>query len=90
MEDIIIAPADKGNATDVTDSTAYDGKIRTLLADADTYKILTRDPAPALERRLNALLSLTWEEVIPGLLYNRLHSSTGKILLLYRLPKIRT
>ena len=33
-EDIIIAPADKENATVVTDCTTYDGKIRTLLADA--------------------------------------------------------
>ncbi len=36
-EDIIITPADKGNATAVLDRTTYDGKIRALLADADMY-----------------------------------------------------
>ena len=88
-EDIIITPADKGNATVVMDRTTYDGKIRTLLADADTYKALPRDPTPALERKMNALLlSLTREGAIPTTLYNRLRSSAGKVPLLYGLPKI--
>ena len=88
-EDIIITPADKGNATVVMDCTTYDGKIRTFLADADTYKALPRDPTPALERKMNALLlSLTREGAIPTTLYNRLRSSAGKVPLLYGLPKI--
>ena len=33
----VIAAADKGNATVVMDRSDYDRKIRTLLADADTY-----------------------------------------------------
>ena len=69
-ETIVIAPVDKGNATVVMDQTAYDGKIRALLADTNTYKRLTRDPTQALERQMNALLlSLLRAGAIPGLLY---------------------
>ena len=46
-DSIVIAPADKGNATVVMDQTEYDGKIRTLLADASTYRRLPRDPTQA-------------------------------------------
>ena len=89
VENIITAPANKGNATVVMECTTYDGKIRTLLADANTYRSLPRDPTPALEKKLNALLlSLTQERAIPASLYNRLHSTIGKIPLLYGLPKI--
>ena len=34
---IVIAPADKGNATVVLDLLDYDRKIRDLLGDTDTY-----------------------------------------------------
>ena len=78
-EDIVIAPADKGNATVVMDQTAYDGKIRALLVDTNTYKRLTRDPTQALERRMNAvLLSLSRAGAIPGPLYEQLRSSAGR------------
>ena len=46
-ESIVTAPADKGNATVVRDREDYDKKIRTLLADTDTYKRPPRDPTPA-------------------------------------------
>ena len=55
-ENVLIAPADKGNATVSMDQTAYDGKIGVLLADTNTYRRLTRDPTQALERQMNALL----------------------------------
>ena len=55
---IVIAPADKGNATIVINSEDYDGKIRSLLADTDTYKRLAKDVTLAQERRINALLFL--------------------------------
>ena len=88
-EDIITAPADKGNTTVVTDCTTHDGKIRTLLADANTYKSLPKDLTPALERKLNALL-LSWTQkgVIAATLYNRLWSSAEKIPLLYGLSNL--
>ena len=71
------------------DQTEYDGKIRTLLADASTYRRLPRDPTQALERRMNAmLLSPSRSGAIPGPLYERLRSSAGKIPLLYGLPKV--
>ena len=55
-ETIVIGPADKGNATVSMDQTAYDGKIRALLADTNTYRRVRRDPTQALERWMNALL----------------------------------
>ena len=79
----------KGNATVVMDQTDFDGKIRKLLADANTYKRLQTDPTAALERQINALLlSLSRVGAIPGPLYERLRSSAGKIPLLYELPKV--
>ena len=71
------------------DQTEYDGKIRTLLADASTYRRLPRDPTQALERRMNAmLLSPSRSGAIPGPLYERLRSSAEQIPLLYALPKV--
>ena len=54
-ESIVIAAADKGNATVVMDGEDYDKKMRTLLADTGTYKRLLRDPTPAQERKMNAI-----------------------------------
>ena len=52
-------------------------------------KTRTRDPTPALEKKLNALLlTLTQEGTIPAALYNQLCSLAGKIPLLFGLPKI--
>ena len=48
-DSIAIAPADRGNATVVMDQIEYNGKIRTLLAHASTYRRLPRDPTQALE-----------------------------------------
>ena len=84
-ESIVIAPADKGNATVVMDCEDYDKKIRTLLADTGTYKRLPRDPTPAQERKMNAIL-LPLMRAEP--LYYHLRSSAGKVPLLYGLPKI--
>ena len=53
---IVIIPADKGPATVVLDRSTYDQKIQTLLSDEDTYRRLSKDPAPALERYMNDLL----------------------------------
>ena len=53
---IVIIPADKGRASVVLDRSTYDQKIQTLLSDKDTYRRLSKDPAPALERCMNDLL----------------------------------
>ena len=88
-ESVVTAPADKGNVTVVMDHEDYDGKVRALLADTDTYKRLTKDPILAQERKMNALLlPLMRTGAIPERLYQWLRSSAGKVLLLYRLPKV--
>ena len=88
-ESVIIAPGDKGNVTVVMDRKDYDGEVRALLADTDTYKRLTRDPTLAQERKMNALLlPLMRSGAISERLYQRLRSSAGKVPLLYGLPKV--
>ena len=88
-DSIVIAPADKGNATVVMNRSDYDRKIRTLLTDTDTYKRLPKDPTPAMERRMNGLLQgLTRSGTMSDSLYIWLRSSAGKMPLLYGLPKV--
>lgn len=85
----MILPADKGKTTVVLDKVNYDEKIEFMLSDASTYEKLSRDPAPALERKMNnLLLSLNKSGVIPQKLYNRLRSSAKKTPQFYGLPKI--
>ena len=88
---ILILPAGKGRSTVVLDRTEYDRKLDALLSDENTYKPLSRDPAPAFERRMNQmLLSLKRAGAIQPSLYFRLRSSAGRTPLLYGLPKIHT
>ena len=69
-DSIVIASADVGNVTVVMSSEDYDGKIRSVLADADTYKRLAKDLALAQKRRVNALLlSMMRSGAIPACLY---------------------
>ena len=86
---IIIVPADKGCATVLLDRQKYDEKLLHLLSDETTYTKLKRDPAPSLERKMNALLlQLQKEGQLPRVLYLRLRSSAGQTPRLYGLPKI--
>ena len=55
-ESIIILPSDKGKATVILDRKEYDEKISAMLSETNTYKELKRDPAPALERKMNDML----------------------------------
>ena len=55
-ESIIILPADKGKATVILDRKEYDEKISAMLSETNKYKELKRDPAPALERKMNDML----------------------------------
>ena len=78
-ESIVIAPEVNGNATIVVDQIVYNGKIRTLLADASTCRSLLRGPTQALERLTNApLRSFSRSGAIPGPLYEWLCSSAEK------------
>ena len=59
-----------GNVTVVMSSEDYDGKIRSVLADTDTYKRLAKDLALAQKRRMNALLlAMMRSGAIPACLY---------------------
>ena len=87
--DLIILPADKGNATVVLDHNEYEKKVERMLDDQLTYEKIKKDLAPSLERRMNAkLLALNRKGSIPDRLYERLRSSNGKTPLLYGLPKV--
>ena len=54
-EDIVILPADKGNATVVLDKRDYLTKMNRMLED-DTYKELKRDPTLKVESKVNRSL----------------------------------
>lgn len=87
--EVVILPADKGRATVIMDRSVYEEKVHSMLADRNTYKLLTRDPTPALELRMNSLLlTLRRQGLLSPQLYYHLHSSSGKIPLLYGLPKL--
>ena len=51
-ENIVILPADKGNATVVLDRTDYVAKMENLLDD-DAYKKVKRDPTSRIETRIS-------------------------------------
>ena len=85
----MILPADKGKATVVMDKVEYEDKITGMLSDVNTYKSIPKDPAPALERRLNSfLLSLRRSGALSEQTYYKLRSSASKTPQLYGLPKI--
>ena len=88
-ENIMILPADKGRATVLLDTSEYENKMSVLLSDMSTYKVLTRDPTPALQRKMNGvLLKLKKENRITPKVYNRLRCSSGTTPHIYGLPKV--
>ena len=56
MDDVIILPADKGNATVVMSKEEYDHKIMALL-DTPTYRRLPRDPTASQESKISRTLN---------------------------------
>ena len=54
-DNIIILPADKGNATVVMNKEEYTIKMKSLVSEG-TYIKLKKDPTPACERKLTKLL----------------------------------
>ena len=54
-EEIVILPADKGNATVVMDKSEYMTKMNRMLED-DTYKELMRDPTSRIETKITRKL----------------------------------
>ena len=86
---LLVISADKGNCTVVMDRKDYDNKVKQMLSDQKTYKILKKDPTRCTERKLNVeLLKLKREEKISESLYLQLRSSDGVPPRFYGLPKI--
>ena len=75
MDDVIILPADKGNATVVMSKEEYDRKIMALL-DTPTYRRLPRDPTASQESKISwTLLKLKKEKKLPLRVYDKLRPS---------------
>ena len=70
LEDEVILPADKGNATVVMRSD-YDEKMRGMLDDTTTYKKLKKDPTATQETRIvRTLLRLHNNGELTKCIYN--------------------
>ena len=54
-EDIVILPADKGNATVVLDKKDYTEKMNQML-EGETYKAITKDPTTRVETKITTAL----------------------------------
>ncbi|XP_072144232.1 uncharacterized protein [Dermacentor andersoni] len=87
---IVILPADKGNATVLTDTAVYKNKMLALLNDQDTYVRLTRDPTLKVQRDFQTLLADVFRFVAPKRksLYFKLLCHNGAAPALYGLPKV--
>ena len=60
-DDIIVLSTDKSNCTVVMDKSDYDSKLMILLNDSATYKIVTKNPNLAIEKRLNNFIWRLYE-----------------------------
>jgi len=71
------------------DKTGYFDKMDALVNDKQTYEELKRDPAPALQRKLNSkILTLKKTDAIDTQCYYRLRCSVPQPPKLYGLPKL--
>ncbi|XP_037528652.1 uncharacterized protein LOC119405898 [Rhipicephalus sanguineus] len=88
--DIVILPADKGNASVLLDKSKYIEKMHLLLSDKQTYAPAARDPTPKLQRDLQKLLSDIFRMVPPQhkQLYYKLLCHNGSAPAIYGLPKV--
>ena len=73
LEDEVILPADKGNATVMMKRSDYDERMRGMLDDTTTYRKLPKDPTATQEARIGrTLLRLHNNREIPKSIYNRI------------------
>lgn len=86
-KDIVILKADKGNATVVMNRTDYDQKMQNMLQDANTYRLLPKDPAKSTETKMKTLLS-GMKEKITQVTYKNIMVTDGITPTLYGIPKI--
>jgi hypothetical protein len=56
-DDILVLPADKGNASVVVDRVAYEDKVTLLVGDANTYEKVSYNPTARVTTRLNRIVS---------------------------------
>lgn len=54
--DVLVLPADKGNATVIVDTIDYENKIAQLLNDEATYKKVNYNPTSRVSTKVNRLL----------------------------------
>ena len=88
-DDIIVLSAYKGNCTVVMDKSDHDSKLMVLLNDSATYKIVTKNPNLAIEKRLNSFIWRLYEgKKIRFDLYKLLRSCDSVLPRIYGLPKI--
>ncbi len=89
LEDEVILPADKGNATVVMKRSDYDERMRGMLDDTTTYRKLPKDPTATQEARIGrTLLRLHNNREIPKSIYNRIRPTGSCPPRIYGLPKI--
>ena len=87
LEDEVILPADKGNATVMMTRENYDTKLRGMLETA-TYRQLKKDLTAAQKRGLMSRLGKLKEGEISESLYRWLRLSGSQPPRIYGLPKI--
>jgi len=74
----VIMKADKGNCFVIMDRDEYENKMESLLADRNTYELITRSPFSRIERELSAiLLKLKKQQKIDESTYAKLRSTDG-------------
>ena len=87
--DLTILPADKGRTTVVMDATLYNTQMTTMLADAQTYELLTKDPTEDKKNKLKKLLRpLLDKGQIDKKTYNHLIPTASITPRIYGTPKI--
>ena len=86
---IVIVPADKGNATVVMNTDEYKEKISTHLGDSNTYQELQNNPLKKVQSKLNSLLTtLKDKKAIEYNQYLHLRSNQLTVPRIYGLIKI--
>ncbi|XP_063955553.1 uncharacterized protein LOC135154175 [Lytechinus pictus] len=87
-DSITILPADKGSATIILDSTAYEDKMTELLSSGP-YKMLKKDPTDRMCRKLTStLLALKKDKVLDEATYKKIKPTQKQPPRIYGLPKI--
>ena len=87
-KDIVVLPADKGNATVVMKSSEYHNKLDDMLSSG-TYGIVKKDPTSSQVSKICRILKkLKDKKEMDQRLYNKLRPCGSKSPMIYGLPKI--